>query len=265
MNYGGVYNFGSREPVSAGLPSSLARCKPTASACPATSSKASAIPATRSPTSPWDCSGRIPGACSHNLTVNYGVRYDVEFPPTSRPRKDWRFPAITALGLQKGIQTDKNNIQPRIGVAWDPKGDGKTVVRASFGMFYDHPLLGLYFLGDASDGSTSGQLAFAGTGFCSGCRQCRQPERDPDLPRQPHQSRLAGQSCAVAVSGYQRIPICSTQPEPAAFQIPESSQFAFSSTRTTSTWPRHFLPLASSPSGIRRPRTSSMPTRSKRT
>ena len=28
-------------------------------------------------------------------------------------------------------------------------------------MFYDHPLLGLYFLGDASDGSTSGQLAFA--------------------------------------------------------------------------------------------------------
>jgi hypothetical protein len=42
------------------------------------------------------------------------------------------------------------------------------VLRASYGMFYDHPLLGLYFLGDASDGSTSGQLAFAGTGFCSG-------------------------------------------------------------------------------------------------
>ena len=35
-------------------------------------------------------------------------------------------------------------------------------------MFYDHPLLGLYFLGDASDGSTSGQLAFGGTGGCGG-------------------------------------------------------------------------------------------------
>ncbi len=35
-------------------------------------------------------------------------------------------------------------------------------------MFYDHPLLGLYFLGDASDGSSSGQLAFAGTGGCTG-------------------------------------------------------------------------------------------------
>jgi hypothetical protein len=41
-------------------------------------------------------------------------------------------------------------------------------VRASYGIFYDHPLLGLYFLGDASDGSSSGQLAFAGTSTCSG-------------------------------------------------------------------------------------------------
>ena len=42
------------------------------------------------------------------------------------------------------------------------------MLRASYGMFYDHPLLGLYFLGDASDGSTSGQLAFVGTGVCNG-------------------------------------------------------------------------------------------------
>jgi hypothetical protein len=112
----------------------------------------------------WQDSWRV----RNNLTFNYGVRYDVEFPPKLKAPQGLALPAYNALGLQKGIQTDKNNIQPRFGVAWDPKGDGKTVIRASYGMFYDHPLLGLYFLGDASDGSSSGQLAFAGTGPCTG-------------------------------------------------------------------------------------------------
>ncbi len=112
----------------------------------------------------WQDSWRV----RHNLTLNYGVRYDVEPAPKFKPPQGLALPAYNILGLQKGIQTDKNNVQPRIGVAWDPKGDGKTVFRASYGLFYDHPLLGLYFLGDASDGSSSGQLAFAGTGLCQG-------------------------------------------------------------------------------------------------
>lgn len=115
----------------------------------------------------WQDSWRL----NHNLTLNYGVRYDVEFPPTfASPTGLVNTAQIgyNFLGIQKGIQTDKNNVQPRLGIAWDPKGDGKTVIRASFGMFYDHPLLGLYFLGQASDGSSSAQLAFPGTGFCLG-------------------------------------------------------------------------------------------------
>jgi len=101
-----------------------------------------------------------------NLTLNLGVRYDIEFPPQFAPPDPLALTAYNALGIQKGIQTDTNNIQPRIGMAWDPKGNGKSVLRASFGMFYDHPLLGLYFLGDASDGSKSGQLLFAGGSPC---------------------------------------------------------------------------------------------------
>ena len=103
-----------------------------------------------------------------NLTLNYGVRYDVEDPPTFKPITPLGQAGYKFLGLQKGIQADTNNIQPRVGLAWDPKGDGRTVVRASYGIFYDHPLLALYFLGDASDGSSSGQLAFPGTGTCAG-------------------------------------------------------------------------------------------------
>lgn len=101
-----------------------------------------------------------------NLTLNYGVRYDIEFPPKFTPPGNLALAAYDQLGLRKGIDTDKNNFQPRIGLAWDPHGDGKTVFRASYGIFYDHPLLGLYFLGDASDGSKSGQLLFVGGSPC---------------------------------------------------------------------------------------------------
>ena len=103
-----------------------------------------------------------------NLTLNYGVRYDIEFTPTFPAFNDESQAAYNALGITKGIPQDSNNIAPRIGIAWDPFKDGKTVVRASYGIFYDHPLLGLIFLADAADASHTVQLAFAGgTPGCS--------------------------------------------------------------------------------------------------
>jgi Carboxypeptidase regulatory-like domain/TonB dependent receptor len=112
----------------------------------------------------WQDSWRV----RNNLTLNLGLRYDIEFAPQFSSPDALALAGYDILGLQKGIQTDKNNIQPRIGIAWDPKGDGKTVIRSSYGIFYDHPLLGLYFLGDASDGSKTGQLLFFGASPCDG-------------------------------------------------------------------------------------------------
>lgn len=51
------------------------------------------------------------------LTFNLGLRYDAQFLPSP-------------------IETDANNFAPRFGVAYAP-GDGKTVIRASFGLYYD--------------------------------------------------------------------------------------------------------------------------------
>jgi len=40
--------------------------------------------------------------------------------------------------------SDKNNLQPRAGIAWDPLGDGRTIIRGGYGVYYDQPLVGIF-------------------------------------------------------------------------------------------------------------------------
>jgi len=105
---------------------------------------------------------------NRKLTVNYGVRYDVEITPLFAPLPGINAAAEQALGVTEGIPRDYNNVAPRIGIAWDPKGDGKTVIRAGFGMFYDHPLLATAFDSATADGGRSTQLLSTG-GTPSAC------------------------------------------------------------------------------------------------
>jgi hypothetical protein len=40
--------------------------------------------------------------------------------------------------------SDKNNFSPRVGLAWDPFKQAKTIVRAGYGLYYDQPLVGIF-------------------------------------------------------------------------------------------------------------------------
>jgi hypothetical protein len=76
---------------------------------------------------------------SPRLTLNLGVRYDLNEMSNqccwdrSRTHKILEDIGHPYAAVPK---TDKNNIAPRLGVAYDVKGDGQDVVRGSFGMFY---------------------------------------------------------------------------------------------------------------------------------
>jgi hypothetical protein len=108
---------------------------------------------------------------SPRFTLNYGLRYDIEWTPTFTPfggPNGVNAIAERALGVVEGIPVFTNGFQPRAGIAWDPWGDGKTVIRAGGGLFYDHPLLAVAFDSTTADGARSSQLVAAG-GSPSAC------------------------------------------------------------------------------------------------
>ena len=87
------------------------------------------------------------------LTLNLGLRYEYSGRPSERNNYIANFdpnadpattPAITQVGggFPPMWKADWTNFAPRVGVAWDVSGNGKTVVRAGAGVFYNPALLG---------------------------------------------------------------------------------------------------------------------------
>jgi Carboxypeptidase regulatory-like domain len=103
------------------------------------------------------------------LSVSYGIRWEPYFGTSFPLRRVSHFnmswfdenihstvytnaPAGAQYSGDSGFRTNNRpnytrwtNFAPRIGVAWDPIGDGRTTVRASWGIFYDVPPTFFYF------------------------------------------------------------------------------------------------------------------------
>ena len=99
---------------------------------------------------------------TRRLTINAGVRWDPFFGHTNPYNETLTFsmqnflagtlsqrfpnaPAGLIFGGDPGLPNGKyspnkmNNFSPRLGIVWDPKGDGKMSIRAGYGFFYDFP------------------------------------------------------------------------------------------------------------------------------
>jgi hypothetical protein len=90
---------------------------------------------------------------SPRLTANLGLRWDIDVPPVESSNLTGTFvPNVQSTvvssaplgllypgdkGVPRGIVDLRwHHISPRVGLAWDPFGDGKTAFRAAAGLFY---------------------------------------------------------------------------------------------------------------------------------
>lgn len=81
---------------------------------------------------------------TRRLTVNLGLRYDVAFPIKDSHNQLANYDPSQGIvqvgyGISEPYQTNWKNLSPRLGVAWDVFGTGKTILRSGFGMIYVQP------------------------------------------------------------------------------------------------------------------------------
>jgi hypothetical protein len=98
---------------------------------------------------------------TQHLTVNVGLRWEPSLPPGMLNNAAYNFSFANMMAGVKsktyvnapaglsfpgdpgfdglaGVQNQWNLFAPRVALAWDPKGDGKMVIRASYGIAYDY-------------------------------------------------------------------------------------------------------------------------------
>ncbi|PYV66609.1 MAG: hypothetical protein DMG97_16165 [Acidobacteria bacterium] len=81
------------------------------------------------------------------ITLNYGLRWDYNAPVAEKDHLFSDFVPTSATagnliqvgpgGLSNLYNPDHKDFSPRVSVAWDATGKGKTVIRAGYGLFFD--------------------------------------------------------------------------------------------------------------------------------
>lgn len=82
---------------------------------------------------------------SDSFTVKLGVRYQNQF---------WKETTRVVDGLPPyGWAKDNNNIAPRLAASWDPFGDRKTSIQASYGIFFDNHITAMWGITEGISGT----------------------------------------------------------------------------------------------------------------
>ena len=167
---------------------------------------------------------------SNRLTVNAGLRYDLVTGFAIDQSQIPNYQILTsaaAAGRFNGVPgwdefeeekgEDKNNIQPRIGAVFDLRGDGRDVIRAGWGIYYDYGYTNATILFPGLSAQGGSGVVFTATDTAG----LRNPDGSFFRVGQPVLPNLAAEN-EVDPNG----PFYSTQLTPPQIRQPWTSQFS---------------------------------------
>jgi hypothetical protein len=148
LHYGGRFVFSSLPAVPGLLPAPVSAAQAFALGLPSAYVQGYGEPASAIDAGDLSLFAQDAWRIVPDVTIKAGIRYQTQF---------WRQTAYDVPGVGRyGFPVDRNDVAPRLAIAWNPSRHPSATLHGAYGMFFDRQVISPATVADIVDGSSHG-------------------------------------------------------------------------------------------------------------